>query len=341
MKKMSVVIITLIFILISAIPFIDTFSDTAYAGENEPEEYVVKKADSLWGISGNKLEDPFLWPRVWNVNPQINNPNLIYPGTKIVIPSRAELVSSPTPPPALRKMPLSILKLKTLKPIPRLVFEFPEEALNKYIVEKMDFIKSGWITPKFPGIGKLLFTEKGSQLVDNDDIVYLETSGRSEPGSTYFTIKSVKMVTHPVTGKKMGHQIAISGILEIIGSDNNVLKGRIKTTFDDITVGDGLLPLKDMEPPLIIDDPRTPDISGYIIESRINASISSLGDIIFLDKGSDAGVEVGDVFHVIYEKPVRRHIGKIQIISLQPDTSTAIIISGAQEISLGLRWGQK
>ena len=336
MKKMITVIITLIFVLIAATSFIDTFSRTAYAEYEEPEQYVVKKLDTLWDISDRKLQDTFLWPRLWNVNPHINNPDLIYPGTIIIIPSREELLALPP-----RKMPLSILKPKTMASMPKLVFEFPEEEVNKYIVDKEDFIKSGWIEPEFPGIGKLIVTEKGSKLIDKGEIVYIETSGSSEIGNTYFTIKSVKKVKHPVTGDKMGHQIAITGILEIIGSDDNVPKAQIKTTYDEITVGDGLLPFTEVDPPMVIDNPRTPDISGYIVESRINSTMSSKGDIIFLDKGSDDGIEVSDVFNVISEKPVRRPIGKIQIIRLQPDTSTAIIISGAQEISLGSRWGQK
>lgn len=337
MKKTIYAFLSLIF-LASAGHFIDTIPGTANSEENASEEYIVKQADSLWGISGNKLEDPFLWPRVWNVNPQIKNPDLIYPGTKIIIPSREELFVSP--PPVSRTMPLSILRQRSLKPLPKLVFEFPEESLNKYIVDKEDFIKSGWIAPEFPGIGKLLFTEKGSQLVDKGDILYLETSGSSEPGSTYYTIRSVKKVSHLITGEKVGQQIAITGVLEIIGSDNDVLKARVKTTFDDIMIGDGLLPYKEMDPPLVIDDPRAPDISGYIIESRINSSISSTGDIIFLDKGSDDGIEVGDVFTAISEQPVRRPVGKLQIITTQPATSTAVILESVREITLGMPWGQ-
>lgn len=341
MNKLITAILILIFTLISANPFVDTFSGTAYAGENEPEVYVVEKADSLWGISDNKLEDPFLWPRLWSVNPQIQNPDLIYPGTKIIIPTREELLALPTPPPMPRNMSLSILKRRALTPLSKLVFEFPEEGLNKYIIGKKRFITSGWIASAFPGTGKLLFTEKGSKLVDKGDIVYLETSGRSEPGSIYYTIKSVKKVKHPVTREKVGQQIAISGILEIIGADDNVLKARITTAFDDITVGDGILPFKEMNPPLFRDDPRTPDISGYIIESRINSSISSLGDIIFLDRGSNDGVETGDIFKMISEQPVRRTVGELQIIRTQPDTSTALITKSVQEIFLGSQWGQK
>ncbi|MBL7031864.1 MAG: LysM peptidoglycan-binding domain-containing protein [Nitrospira sp.] len=337
MKKMTAAIITLIFILISATLFIETFSGKAYAEYPEPEKYLVKKLDNLWDISERKLADPFLWPRLWNVNSHIENPDLIYPGTWLIIPSREELLAMPMP----KNMPLSILKRKALHPMPKLVFEFPEDAINKYIVNKETFIKSGWIEPEFPGIGKLLFSEKGSMLIDSNDIVYIETSGSSEIGSTYFIIKSVKKVRHPVTEDKMGHQITISGILEIIGSDDNVLKARVKTTFDDISIGNGLLPFNEMDPPMVIDEPRTPSISGYIVESHINSTISSKGDIIFLDKGSNDGVEVGDLFKAISEKPVKRTVGKIQVIKVKPATSTAIILESArEEISLGMSWGQ-
>jgi LysM domain-containing protein len=45
-----------------------------------PDQYVVKAGDTLWDISKVFLRDPWYWPEIWYVNPQVQNPHLIYPG---------------------------------------------------------------------------------------------------------------------------------------------------------------------------------------------------------------------------------------------------------------------
>ena len=40
----------------------------------------MKTGDTLWDISKVFLRDPWYWPEIWYVNPQVENPHLIYPG---------------------------------------------------------------------------------------------------------------------------------------------------------------------------------------------------------------------------------------------------------------------
>jgi len=57
-----------------------TYATAVEVNGGHPDTYVVRKGDTLWDISARFLKKPWLWPEIWQANPQVKNPHLIYPG---------------------------------------------------------------------------------------------------------------------------------------------------------------------------------------------------------------------------------------------------------------------
>jgi len=91
--------------------------------EDHPDSYVVKRGDTLWDIAARFLKKPWLWPEVWQANPQVKNPHLVYPGDVITLAyfnGQPRLSAGSTPAgkandrPRVRTTPLE----EAVKPVP-------------------------------------------------------------------------------------------------------------------------------------------------------------------------------------------------------------------------------
>ena len=312
---------------------VSIFTITAVNAEDKSSrEYIIQKGDTLWGISDSELADNFLWPKLWNVNPQIENPDLIYPGISITIPSREELLRMTMPP----EKPPVVKKRKKKKAV-----EVVKREKKKYMVDRNLYLASGWIDDTYPGQGEIVSTPTGRVMVGQDEMIYIKTDNEAASGSKYLVIKEVKEVKHPESNNILGRQIRVSGIIEVTGRDNGQTKARVQESYENVHVGDGLIPFQDVNLPVVTKNPRTPDNSGYIVESHMNLKLLRKGNIVFVDKGENDGIQIGDVFSVFTESPVRRPIGEIQVVSLRPTTSGAVITNSSSELLIGLQWGKK
>jgi LysM domain len=81
---------------------------------DHPDTYVVKRGDTLWDIAGRFLKRPWLWPEIWQANPQIANPHLIYPGDVISL-AYLDRVASVQPGPRT-EAPINAIPLSQIEP---------------------------------------------------------------------------------------------------------------------------------------------------------------------------------------------------------------------------------
>ena len=313
----------IVFLLLPLITFAET---------QEIKEYKVIKGDCLWDISKAELNDPFMWPKIWEENKWIANPHWIYPGQIIKIPlyliqeeKQEKEVTQVTPKPAAtsQETPREEVKKETV-PI-----------MMHPLVNRSLLMASGYIADKIPGVGQISDSPSGQTIVGNDDIVFVNVDHPTQVGDKFYVIRASEPVKHPITGKEIGYVITISGIAEIVKIKNGETMAKITKCFREIDRGDRLDSYYDIETPMTTGHFRSPDINGMIIATGNNKTLQSMLDIIYIDKGCQDGIEAGDMFRTIAVDAHSVPNGVIQVINCKNHTATAIIKSSTEPISPG------
>jgi hypothetical protein len=195
------------------------------------------------------------------------------------------------------------------------------------LINKNLLIAGSYIADSVSGVGKIAGSPTERNMFGNEDIVYVRTDNPVKLGDRFYILRAGELVKHPLSGKRIGYVVEILGVAEIVRFENGETLAKITQMFADIYSGDLLQNYYEINPPLTTGVYRMPDITGNIVASRFAHLANVKIDIVFIDKGLRDGVEIGDILKVVgivgdHKVPT----GKIQVISCQDTTSTAVVL---------------
>lgn len=243
--------------------------------QDNPGDYTVVRGDTLWDISGRFLSRPWLWPEIWHVNPQIENPHLIYPGDRIAltyIDGR----------PQLRLIRASSKKTEAID-------SFPLDAIKEFLVHPK--VVSGKDLKTAPYV---VSTEDDRLIASIGNHIY----ARGDISDTRYSIyRPGDALIDPDTKQLLGHEAIYVSRASVV-SEGDPSKLIITSNKRETLVGDRLM-AREKEPTVDF-QPRTPDIekTGKIISLFDAISRAGQNQVVALNLGSNDGLQQGDVLTV-------------------------------------------
>ncbi len=253
---------------------------------NRPEVYVVQPGDSLWEIAGRFLRNPWDWHKVWEANPTVANPNLIYPGDTL------RLTYSGGRPRVRAEGGKRVVKLSPRvrvealeAPVPTIPISVIAPFLSQPYVAQTDDIKRAPYVVGFPD-------ERMTAGVR--DSVYVR--GIRDPNVTDFQIvRPGQPYEDPDTGEILGYEAAFLANARVErGGDPTKLY--LTQSAAEVLVDDRLVPAANEETlsnfyPM----PAPPGMRARII--GVLGGVSQIGqyNIVVLNRGARDGIQEGHV----------------------------------------------
>lgn len=303
----------ILFLLCVLLPAV-AFSQPPAVKPDHPDSYTVVKGDTLWDISGRFLQQPWRWPEVWDVNPQISNPHLIYPGDVVYLTYRdgkpvLSVNRGATGGPRYVKLSPEVRSSPNTGAIPSIPIEYIKPFLSQPLVvtedemEAWPYVVSSFEQHLVAGPGNKIYVRglpenpgqsysifrRGPAYV----LPYETASAKSDP------VVQSKYSNRVIEGEVLGYQALYVGDVEI-RREGDPATGIITNAEREVLVGDRLVP-HSRQAGLGSDlMPTTPAVA---IDGKIVAVIDGVSEIgnyqvVVVSAGTSNGLNTGDVLAV-------------------------------------------
>ena len=337
MNKQIRVWLSLLFLLLIGLP-----SLSAVAAETRI--YTIKQGDTLWGISEKFVKDPYYWPSLWANNPDITNPHLIYPGQRVrLYNGRIELV----PEYPVVEEPAPVVEAPTPVVEESSVAPEPEKAVAQFMAAGSG---DGFIRTDEMELGRLVDSVDARALLTKNDLVFLnmENLDRVKIGDTYSLYGRGQKVTHPVTKKKFGTMMYELGFVQVTAINGKTVVGKIGEVYREIERGAELFEFVSPQNEVELKK-ASGELTGHIISGQQDKLTQGESDIIYVDLGLNAGLEVGNILYISRPRQATELAGKEKgqlqlpddllgaavVIKTRNQTSAALIFKSTTEMHRG------
>lgn len=284
-----------------------------------PTLYVVKRGDTLWDIAGLYLQHPWLWPRLWKLNPQVSNPHLIYPGDELhlqfdadgqpilsltsqrVAASRSDtsqVQHNATVSTAIKLTPQVRRMAKADKAIPAVAlaaiepFLSEEQLVSEEELESLPYVLGGKENVKNAVSGHLLYVQ-----------------GELDLTQRYGIYRQGEVYEDPQSGDVLGYEAILMAEAKVLPSamvdEQQISRIEVQKSRREVKQGDRLLPLPQQSVYPDFFQLRSPEsvVSGVIVDSASEWREFAKGEIVLLNQGQNAQLQPGHLLGIFRQSP--------------------------------------
>jgi hypothetical protein len=280
---------------------------------NAPDEYTVKRRDTLWDISKLYLKSPWRWPELWGLNlDQVKNPHLIYPGQVLYLDKsdgRARLRMGQPPAGAAQDARLSP-RIRSSDISTQGIASIPFHLIEPFLNEAVIFEENQLATAP-----RIVATQEGRVLLSRGENAYVR--GELGPEREYRIFREPKPLRDPTTKEILGYEAVYVGSSEYVvqGETRTGADGRaeiVPATFtvtsirQEAGVGDRLAPVPAREYTNYAPHPPAQPIAGQIVSLYGDSLTAGQNQIVALNRGTRDGIERGHILALFRDGKVVR-----------------------------------
>lgn len=301
--------------------------------EDHPDSYVVKEGDSLWRIASMFLTDAWMWPEIWEVNPDIDNPHLIYPGDEIYLryvdgqPRLAvrrgedgQMASSQAVRQGNRD---EFLEPRTrVNPLISAIPAIPLDSVSSLLTD--DRIVDRDTLDDAPHV---LAGKAGDRLVLGPGDEFYGRGDWDEGSSSYGIYRKGATYRDPETRDVLGYEARFIGLARALERNDDLITFDLQRVVEEVRIGDRLLATEQQRVnSMFIPHPPTEEVDGVVMAVLGGLTQVGRNDVVVINRGTINGVDVGTVLAVNKSGAEVRDRVNRERVKLPPESAGIVMV---------------